>query len=115
MKNLFRVNITVEIPAGVKFYINFYHQELPPLLVSLSTILRIEFKNMPNVPNRNLFGRKAAHLEVYGPFNEITECKITYNSTSNNINTVQLNKFSIGLYEKQMILPFGMCGNINQL
>ena len=78
-------------------------------------MLRIEFKNMPNVANRDLFGKDPAHLEVYGPFDEDTQCKITYNSTNNNRNMRLRSKFKIGLYERQMVLPLGICGNINQL
>ena len=104
----------MEIPAGSKLYINFYQQDLPVPPESRSTMLRIEFKNMPNL-YRTLAGRVPAHLEVYGPFDEITECKITFNSTINNRDLTLRSKFKIGLYERQMVIPLGICGNINRL
>ena len=116
MKNLFSCRQTVAIPAGSKLYINFYEQDLPDPGESQSIMLKIEFGNMPNVLNRDLFGKDPAHLEVYGPFDEVTQCKITYNSTNNNRNMRRLrNRFKIGLYERQMVLPLGICGNINRL
>ena len=79
-------------------------------------MLKIEFKNMPNVQEtRLLYGNKTAHLEVYGPFDVTTECKITYYYYYNNIPMTHLSKFSIGLYERQTLLPLGICGNINRL
>ena len=113
MKNLFSCSQTIEIPAGSKLYINFYQQDLPD---PPDILLKIKFKNMPNVANRDLFGRDSAHLEVYGPFDEDTQCKITYNSTNNNrdIRTLR-SKFKIGFYERQVVLPLGICGNINRL
>ena len=112
---LFRRSQVVEIPARSKLYIHFYQQDLPIPPESQSIMLRIEFKGMPNVSNRTLFGKDSAHLEVYGPFDNVTECKITFNSTINNRNRAVRSKFKIGLYERQMVLPLGICGNINKL
>ena len=115
-KNLFRKAQTVEIPAGSKLYIYFYEENF----VNLQKIdtLTIEFRNVPSIPKRNLLGNDPPHLEVYGPFEETAECKITFNTIC--ISGPQLSKFRIGLYEKQMLLHFGndfglMCGNINEV
>ena len=116
LKNLFRVSLTVDIPAGSKLYVHFYEQDIPIPPLSLSTMLKIEFRDMPNVSNRDLFGKlDSAHLEVYGPFDVNTQCKITFNSTINNRDMRLRSKFKIGLYERQMVLPLGDCGNLNHL
>ena len=115
LKNLFRRRRIVEIPAGSKLYIYFYEQKFENLQ-KIDT-LTIEFRNVSNIPKRNLLGNDPAHLEVYGPFEEIAECRITFDTTGTSGPTLSL--FKIGLYEKQMLLHFGngepMCGNINLL
>ena len=114
MKNIFRRSTTVEIPAGVQLYINFYDVEVPEFsLFQKRDMLTIEFMNVPNVPKRYVYGKVPTHIEVYGPFMERTECMVTFDSEG--IWLPHRSKYKIGLYERQILLPLGICGNINLL
>ena len=101
-QNLFRRRRVVEIPAGSKLYVFFYVRKFENFQ-KIDT-LTIEFRNVPNVPKRNLLGNVEKHLDIYGPFEEPAECSITFNTTDNG---PTLSLFRIGLYEKQMFLPLG--------
>ena len=109
-KTLFRRTIAVEIPAGMKLYINFYDVEIAKLQFIMMKMLTIEIKNEKKW---SLHGKIPTHLEVYGPYRKSTECIIAYSSID--VWLPHKSKFHIGIYARQILLPLGDCGNINLL
>ena len=101
---IFSCTYEVEIPAGAKLYINFYDVNIK----QDNDSFQIEIHR--GIKNWTVSGKIVNRLEIYGPFDTKTKCLIkifllsTYNSG-----------YRFGLYARQMLLPLGICGNINLL
>ena len=99
----------MEIPAGAKLYINFYDVNIK----QDNDSFQIEIHR--GIKNWTVSGKIVNRLEIYGPFDMKTKCliKIFLLSTFGTFGTNSGYRF--GLYARQMLLPLGMCGNINLL
>ena len=98
----------MEIPAGSRLNINFHNVNIGPR--DYFTIrISIHGTNIA-IKRRTISGKIINGLESYGPFDNKTVCLFAMN-----LENSDKSSYRIGINAKQMLLPLGICGNINLL
>ena len=105
----------MEIPAGSRLNINFHNVNIGPRDTFTITIYWHKHSNQKKdtdiaIKRRTISGKILNGFESYGPFDDKTVCLFVMN-----LENSDKSSYHIGINAKQMLLPLGICGNINLL